>query len=66
MEEGPWVAIPLEDVKSRFSAINSKVPCTGYPTPGIIDAKTGDVLCADAYQLMASGQSANCISIYLN
>ena len=42
----PWVAIPFGGDKG---AIESKVPCTGYPTPGIINGTTGEVLDADAF-----------------
>ena len=29
--------------------IDSKVPCTGYPTPGVINGVTGDVIDADCF-----------------
>ena len=45
-EEMPWVAIPFGGDKGGMEA---KVPCTGYPTPGIINGTTGEVLDADAF-----------------
>ena len=42
----PWVAIPLG---GEVGGIKEKVPCTGYPTPGIINGTTGEVLDADAF-----------------
>ena len=44
--EMPWVAVPLGGDKGQ---IESKVPCTGYPTPGIINGVTGEVFDADAF-----------------
>jgi hypothetical protein len=29
--------------------IDNVINCTGYPTPGIVNAQTGEVLEADAY-----------------
>lgn len=49
----PFYAIPFEEVKQRGAQINPYIPCTGYPTPGWINAKTGEVLLADAYDGMA-------------
>ena len=42
----PWVALPLGADKS---GIEGKIPCTGYPTPGIVNAATGEVIDADAF-----------------
>ena len=42
----PWVALPLEADKSDISA---KVPCTGYPTPGVINAATGALIDGDCF-----------------
>ena len=44
--EMPWVAVPFGGSKG---GIEAKVPCTGYPTPGIINGTTGEVLDADAF-----------------
>jgi len=33
------------------------VPCTGYPTPGVVNAKTGEVLLADAYDEMSQDKN---------
>ena len=46
MKEVPWVAIPYDGDKSGAEL---KVPCTGYPTPGIINGTTGDVIDADCF-----------------
>ena len=46
MRECPWVALPFGADKGAYEA---KIPCTGYPTPGIINAATGDVIEADAF-----------------
>ncbi len=47
MEDMPFVALPLgSDEKSKLS---SKVPCTGYPTPGVINGETGAVIDADVF-----------------
>ena len=42
----PWIALPREENKD---AISSLVPCTGYPTPGVINGTTGDVIDADCF-----------------
>ena len=46
MEGAPWVGLPFGAEKA---AIEAKVPCTGYPTPGIINLKDGNVLEPDAF-----------------
>ena len=46
MREAPWVALPMGADKA---GIEAKVPCTGYPTPGIINGATGEVINADAF-----------------
>jgi len=43
----PWLALE-RDSPSKASA-GAQVPCTGYPTPGFCDAKTGKVIIADAF-----------------
>jgi hypothetical protein len=48
MSGHPFLAIPFEE-KGRIPSINSRVPCTGYPTPGFLNAKSGAVLNADAF-----------------
>lgn len=42
----PWVAIPFAGDKG---GLEEKIPCTGYPTPGIINGKTGEIISEDAY-----------------
>lgn len=49
MSGKPWVAVPFADLGSRKQAIGQKVPCTGYPTPGVVRVSDGAVLNADAY-----------------
>ncbi len=44
----PWVALPLKSEAS--SKLQALVPCKGYPTPGIIDGKTGAVIVADVFE----------------
>lgn len=46
MNECPWVALPFGADKSQYEA---KIPCTGYPTPGVINGTTGAVIIADAF-----------------
>ena len=53
MKDMPFVAVPFAEVKSRLGDIGKKVPCTGYPTPGWVNAKTGAVLKADAFDELA-------------
>jgi len=45
----PWLAVPFKEVGERKPAIEAKVPCTGYPTPGIVNATTGEVIDPDAF-----------------
>ena len=45
-KDTPWVTLPLGADKS---AIEAKIPCTGYPTPGLINGKTGDVIDPDVF-----------------
>jgi len=42
----PWLSLPFG---ANADAIKAKVPCTGYPTPGIINGKTGAVIDPDAF-----------------
>lgn len=46
----PWVGVPFADLGARKQAIGEKVPCTGYPTPGIVRVSNSEVLNADAYE----------------
>ena len=51
MEDVPWVAIPFKANKTNSAlgdGISAKVPCTGYPTPGIV-AASGKVIEEDAF-----------------
>ena len=52
MENMPWVALPRGSTEA--SKLNSKVPCTGYPTPGIINGSTGAVVDADVFGKVAA------------
>ena len=52
MENMPWVALPRGSTEA--SKLNSKVPCTGYPTPGIINGFTGAVVDADVFGKVAA------------
>jgi hypothetical protein len=44
-----WAFIPFSDIDARKGLIEQHIPCTGYPTPGVINAKTGAVIEADAW-----------------
>jgi hypothetical protein len=46
MDGMPWVALPFGKDKSSIEAV---IPCTGYPTPGVLNGTTGDVIEADAF-----------------
>ena len=47
----PWVAVPLG---RDTSGIKAKVPCTGYPTPGVVCGKTGKVIDPDVFGRVAA------------
>ena len=51
MANMPWVALPLKS--SEAAILAAKVPCTGYPTPGIINGLTGEVIDADVFGKVA-------------
>ena len=44
-----FVSVPFAETSERKKAIEKHVPCTGYPTPGVINTKTGAVIEADAW-----------------
>ena len=46
MNDMPFVALPFGANKA---AIEAKIPCTGYPTPGVVNGSTGAVIVADAF-----------------
>ena len=46
MANAPWVALPFG---TKNDAIEEKIPCTGYPTPGVLNGSTGEVIVADAF-----------------
>ena len=46
MGDSPWLAQPHGTDKK---AISELVPCTGYPTPGVINGATGAVIDADCF-----------------
>eukprot|EP00356_Strombidium_inclinatum_P011071 CAMPEP_0170495468 /NCGR_PEP_ID=MMETSP0208-20121228/16047_1 /TAXON_ID=197538 /ORGANISM="Strombidium inclinatum, Strain S3" /LENGTH=61 /DNA_ID=CAMNT_0010771701 /DNA_START=172 /DNA_END=357 /DNA_ORIENTATION=- len=46
MKDAPWVGLPLQADKSKLSNL---VPCTGYPTPGVVSGKSGAVIAADVF-----------------
>jgi len=46
MNGNPWVALPFGADKS---SIEAKIPCTGYPTPGIVNGSNGDIIVEDAF-----------------
>ena len=51
----PWVALPLGSDKKAIEAV---IPCTGYPTPGVINGATGAVIEADAFGKVNEGSCA--------
>ena len=50
MNGAPWVAIPF-DKKTGDSCkeLTAKVPCTGYPTPGVMSGKNFAVFDPDCF-----------------
>jgi len=46
MQGAPWIALPFGADKSKIEA---KIPCTGYPTPGVLNGSTGAIITADAF-----------------
>ena len=46
MKDMPWIAQPHGTDKA---AISELVPCTGYPTPGVVNVATGAVIDADCF-----------------
>ena len=46
MKDMPWVAVPFGANKSAIEAV---IPCTGYPTPGVVNGSTGAVIEPDAF-----------------
>ena len=46
MDGAPWIALPHGADKSKCEAL---VPCTGYPTPGVVNVATGAVIDADVF-----------------
>ena len=44
----PWLFVPFSEVGARRAAIEAKIPCTGYPTPGVVTVG-GEVCDADAW-----------------
>ena len=57
VEGFPWLNVPFDEIEKRKGPIGEKVPCTGYPTPGIVDAKSGNVISADAFDEMGGGMN---------
>lgn len=51
MKECPWVAIPFNENTASDAAkkLAELVPCTGYPTPGVISGKTFAVIDPDCF-----------------
>ena len=51
MDEVPWIAIPfrLDKTTDLGENVKKKIPCTGYPTPGVINGTTGKVILEDGF-----------------
>jgi hypothetical protein len=47
MDGVPWVSLPLRSQET--TTLSKLVPCTGYPTPGIICGDTGKLIDADVF-----------------
>jgi hypothetical protein len=45
IERIPWIAMPYGTNIEK--GIESVIPCTGFPTPGVINGKTGEVVTYD-------------------
>ena len=46
----PWVGIPFgEKEGAGCKALSEAVPCTGFPTPGILNGTTGAVIDPDCF-----------------
>ena len=54
MEGAPWVALPFQSDKAEFE---KKIPCTGYPTPGVLKAD-GTVVDPDCFGKVNEGSLA--------
>ena len=52
----PWVALPFGSDKT---AVNSLVPCTGFPTPGVIKGASGEVIDPDCFGKVDDANYAN-------
>jgi hypothetical protein len=61
-----WLAVPLKDCKKAKRKIRAHVPVAGYPSAGVVDARTGWVICEDIVAQVAltpkamSGWLAEC------
>ena len=51
MEGAPWIALKF---KEDAGQLETKVPCTGYPTPGVI-RKDGNIVDADVFGKVEEG-----------
>jgi len=43
MGTDPWVVIPYNELENRKDNIGYQVIFTGYPTPVVVNVKTGEV-----------------------
>ena len=51
-----WLAIPYGE---KRAGVTKLVPCTGYPTPGILDGLSGKVIYADAWNMRNAASSGD-------
>ena len=58
MDDAPWVSIPFGADKA---SIEKKIPCTGYPTPGVLKAD-GTVVDPDCFGKVNEGSYATWIA----
>ena len=49
----PFVALPLGS--EEVTKLADLIPCTGYPTPGVLNGKTGAVISADVFGKVNEG-----------
>lgn len=52
IKDFPWVQRKYGE---DYSAIEAKIPCKHYPLPGVINAKTGDVIVENAWGKVEEG-----------
>ena len=49
IKDCPFVFVPYANCKAVKKAVDPKIKCTGYPSYGILNAKTGAVISDNAF-----------------